>query len=178
MATQATKRRSKSTSPARRSPAKTALTTGTEPKTKIVFGLVFDLRGTLIPVSTTGLEEAKKEGVELTLPAPVNLGSFEDFSAWFKKQFNVEIPKAAELPEPLAKILTKLESLEVTVTRAHIKIPGEPDTGKEKEATLYTLELSAAWPKSKGGIELIPGVLEIQGAMFGVSNEPTKKTAE
>ncbi|HEU5063749.1 MAG TPA: hypothetical protein VFT79_11445 [Solirubrobacterales bacterium] len=177
MATQATKRRSKSTSPATRGQAKTPLTAGTAPETKIVFGLVFDLRGTLIPVSTTGLEEAKKNGVELTLPAPVNLGSFEDFSAWFKKQFNVEIPKASELPEPLGKILGKLESLEVTVTRAHIKIPPEVEGQKEREATLYTLELSAAWPKSKGGIELIPGVLEIQGAMFGVSNEPKKPAA-
>jgi hypothetical protein len=170
----ATKSRSKRT-PATKSQSNVAVIEAGAPKTKLVFGLVFDLRGTLIPVSTANLEEAKKEGVEFTLPEPVNLGSFEDFSEWFNTQFKVEIPKAGTLPEPLGKILTKLESLEVTVTRAHIKVPGEPEEGKEKEATLYTIELSAAWPKSKGGIELIPGVLEIQGAMFGVSNEPTKK---
>ncbi len=172
----ATKSR-KSTTPARRSQANVMLKEETEPKTKVVFGLVFDLHGTLVPVSTANLEEAKKEGVEFTLPEPVNLGSFEDFSEWFKKQFGVDIPKAEELPEPLGKVLGKLAKLEVTVTQAHIKVPGEPEAGKKKAATLFTIELTASWPKSEGGIVLIEDVLEIQGAMFGVSNEPKKKAA-
>jgi hypothetical protein len=143
----------------------------------VAFGITFNLRGQLIPVSTASIAEAKEKGIELGLPGPVELGSFEDFSKWFKEQFNVDIPKAEELPKPLDEIIGKLTKLVVTVSQAWIHVPSENEKEKEKKVTEYVLMLTAEWPKSEGGIELIPKVLTIEGAMFGVSNKQAQKAA-
>src|SRR4051812_13379437 len=146
----------------------------TAPETHIEFGVTFNLRGQLIPVRASDITNAKKNGLELTLPSAVKLGSFNDFTAWFKKQFNIDIPSADELPPPLDQVIGKLASLEVTVSTAHVKVPPADPAG---QPTLYTLLLTAEWPAGETGIPLIPGVLTIDGGVFGVSNEPPKPPA-
>jgi hypothetical protein len=161
-----TKQPSRATSPA---------LVGEEPKAHVAFGITFNLRGQLIPVSTASITEAKEKGIELGLPGPVELGSFEDFTVWFKKQFNVDIPKAEELPKPLDGIVGKLSKLVVTVSQAWIHVPSDKQK-EEKKFTEYVLMLTAEWPPSEGGIVLIPEILTIEGAMFGVSNKEAQKS--
>ncbi|WP_143286576.1 hypothetical protein [Burkholderia ubonensis] len=147
-----------------------AVTVAETPSTHLVFGLNFNLHGTMVPVSTDDIANAKAKGIEFTLPERVNLGTLTDFQAWFKKQFGIDLPLGTDLPPPLGAIMNKLTTLDVSVEQFHVKIPGTdtPDAPK-----LYTLAMSAIWP-ADGGIPLIPGVLTIDGAVFGASNEPPK----
>lgn len=159
-------------------PARTAAAppAGEEPKAHVAFGITFNLRGQMIPVSTASITEAEEKGIELGLPGPVELGSFDDFTVWFKKQFNVDIPKPEELPKPLDGIVGKLAKLVVTVSQAWIHVPSDKQK-EEKKFTEYVLLLTAEWPASEGGIVLIPEILTIEGAMFGVSNKEAQKVA-
>jgi hypothetical protein len=141
------------------------------PQTKIVFGVTFNLHGTQVPVSTADIANAAKQGIEFTLPSPVDLGTLTDFQAWFEKQFAIKLPLGTDLPSPLGDIMSKLATLDVSVDQFHVKIPGSDNKDDPK---LYTLAMSAVWPPGQG-IPLIPGVLSIDGAVFGVTNEP--KTA-
>ncbi len=144
-----------------------------EPTTKLVFGVTFNLHGTQVPISTDDVADAAKNGIEFRLPQAVDLGTLDDFVAWFNNQFGVAIPSANDLPPPLDKIIGLLTSLNVRVDQFHIKIPGTADTDQNK---YYTLAMSAFWTSGEG-IPLIPGVLTIDGAVFGVSNEPPKQSA-
>ncbi|CAD0325934.1 hypothetical protein [Xanthomonas hortorum] len=145
----------------------------TPPSTHLVFGLNFNLHGTMVPVSTDDIANAKTNGIEFTLPAPVDLGTLDDFAAWFKTQFNIDLPGADQLPAPLDSIMSKLTTLDVAVDQFHIKVPG---TASPDQSTLYTLAMSAVWPDGQG-IPLIPGVLSIEGAVFGASNETPKSNS-
>jgi len=140
------------------------------PSAHLVFGLNFNLHGTMVPVSTDDIANAKTKGIEFTLPEAVNLGTLTDFQAWFQKQFGVNLPLGTDLPSPLGKIMELLTTLDVSVDQFHIKVPG---TESEDQNKLYTLAMSAIWPAGQG-IPLIPGVLTIDGAVFGVSNEAPK----
>ncbi len=135
--------------------------------TNVVFGVVFDLNGTHVPVSTKDIANAKANGIEFTLPQEVELGTMNDFAKWFSDKFKVTLPKPAEMPPPLDTVLGKLADLKVTVRQFHVKIPG---TGSSDTAKLFTINLSGSWPENQG-IELIPDVLSIEGVVFGVSNE-------
>lgn len=159
-------------SPQTKAPANrpVALVKDDPPATKLVFGLNFDLHGTMVPVSTDDISKMKTEGIDFTLPEPVDLGTLNDFTAWFNKQFGVNIPSADQLPAPLDKIIGKLATLDVAVEQFHIKVPG---TASKDQNKLFTLAMSAIWPDGEG-IDLIPGVLSIQGAVFGATNESPK----
>lgn len=78
----------------------------------------------MVPVSTDDIANAKTNGIEFTLPAPVDLGTLDDFAAWFKTQFNIDLPSADQLPAPLDSIMGKLTTLDVAVDQFHIKVPG------------------------------------------------------
>jgi len=143
------------------------------PATKLVFGVTFNLHGTQVPISTADIADAKKKGIQFTLPQPVDLGTLTDFQTWFKTQFGVDLPLGTDLPDPLGQIMTKLATLDVSVDQFHVKIPGSDNPSDPK---LFTLAMSAIWPPG-GGIPLIPNVLSIDGGFFGVTNEPPKSTA-
>ena len=140
------------------------------PATKLVFGLNFNLHGTIVPVSTDDIANAKTNGIKFELPAPVDLGTLTDFQAWFKSQFGIDLPLGTDLPPPLGSIMDKLTTLDVSVDQFRINVPG---TASENKSTLYTLAMAAQWPAGQG-IPLIPGVLTIDGAVFGATNETSK----
>ena len=138
---------------------------GDAPVNQIVFGITFNLNDTLVPISTDDLANIKANGIELALPSPTTIGTIKDFITWFNNQFKVTLPDASSFPPPLNTIFDKITSLVWTVNAAHVKVPpsGSPDP------TLYTLMITAEWIGE--GIVLIPNVLSIQGAVFGVTNE-------
>jgi hypothetical protein len=146
---------------------------GDDPPTNIVFGITFDINGTQVPISTEDIADARAKGIDLGLPGPVVIGSIDDFTAWFKRQFGIDLPRPEDFPPPLNDIFAKLTSLVWTVNAAHINIPGTDRPGPK----LFTLTVTAAWPQGQG-IPIIPGVLTIDGAVFGVSNEKPKTPSE
>jgi hypothetical protein len=137
-------------------------TNGTKPE--IVFGINFEINGTLVPL-TTVIGDPSKNGMEFALPGPVDLGTIADFITWFSDTFKVDLPDGSTFPAPLDGIVGKLSDLDFTVTQFHVKVPPSSDS----TGTQYTFALSALWPGA--GIDLIPDVLSIQGATFGLSNE-------
>jgi hypothetical protein len=140
-----------------------------EPNEKsIIFGIVFKLRDQEIRVMTTDIAEPLAKGVDLRLPEPARLGTIDDIFKWFEEQFDVKLPKGDTFPYPLDEVFIKIVSLVWTVEEAHIYVPPGDKSNKE-DPTTYTLTVSAEWPDK--GITLVPGVLEIKGAVFGLTNE-------
>jgi hypothetical protein len=138
------------------------------PTNQVVFGITFNLNNTLVPISSDDVANVKTNGIEMTLPGPTVIGTIADFVTWFNGQFKtVQLPAASDFPPPLNTIFDKIASLVWTVNAAHVKVP--PSTSQDP--ILYTLTISAAWTGT--GIPLIPGVLSIQGGVFGVTNEGT-----
>lgn len=136
------------------------------PTNQVVFGITFNLNNTLVPISSDDVANIKANGIELALPGPTTIGTIADFISWFNKQFpSVQLPPATSFPPPLDKIFDKITSLVWTVNAAHVKVPPSGSA----DPTLYTLMITAEWVGE--GIPLIPNVLSIQGAVFGVTNE-------
>lgn len=144
------------------------------PNTKVRFGIILELNGTLVPVTTGDIANAKANGLEFTLQQPVSLPDFNAFSTWISTHFNVTIPAATDLPPPLDTVVGRLEALVVTIETFHIKIAGSATASSDPGSRVQlTVEANATF----GGdpVELIPQVLGIQGFIFGFSNEPMPK---
>lgn len=140
--------------------------TSTSPN--IVFGITFDLNGQQIPISSSDILDIKTKGIDLALPGPTTIGTIDDFITWFNTQFGIQLPDPTTFPPPLNTIFGKITSLVWTVNAAHVHVYPAGST----ESTAYTLTVTAAWAAGQG-IPLIPNVLTIDGAVFGVTNEST-----
>jgi hypothetical protein len=167
MTTQVAKRKPSKPKAAKRPPSREVgqLGEGEANSAHFVFGVTFDINGTLIPVNTDQLSELKTKGIELELPEDIKLGTGKEFVEWVEKEFGVKIP-LAELPPPLNTIATKLSELEVTIEKAYIHVPA-----KENEPTLYTLKVSGVWKESTK----LFGPVALKGILFGVSNQEGAK---
>ncbi|ELX09340.1 hypothetical protein Jab_2c14060 [Janthinobacterium sp. HH01] len=131
------------------------------------FGVILDVNGSAVPVSTTDISNVKKNGAEFTLQTPIALGSIDKFEKWAQDKFNVSLPTAADFPPPLNTVVGAITGMEITVEYAHIKIPPATTTTPDP-AVAYTLQVNGQLPDE---ISLIPNVLGIAGFVFGVSNE-------
>ncbi|SED76206.1 hypothetical protein SAMN05444161_7158 [Rhizobiales bacterium GAS191] len=131
------------------------------------FGIVLDLNGSAVPISSGDIANAKANGVEFTLQNAINLGSIAQFQKWVSDKFSVSLPAAADLPAPLDKVVGTITNMEVTIEKAHIKVPGSAD----KSGVKFTIEANGAFQPE---ISLIDGKLGIQGLVFGFSNEPAE----
>jgi len=133
------------------------------------FGIILNINGTLVPVSTVDLANAKANGVEFTLQNPVDLGKLDAFRGWVNSTFKVSIPDASALPSPLDTVVGTIVNTEITVEKAHIKVPGSNAQGA---TTQYTLQVNGALPST---VQLIPGttLLGVDGFVFGFTNEGT-----
>jgi hypothetical protein len=162
MTTQVAKRKPSKPKAAKRPPSReVGQLEGEEGSAHFVFGITFDINGTLIPVNTDELAKVKEKGVELELPENIKLGTGKEFVEWVEKEFGVKIP-LAELPSPLDAISKKLTEMEVTIEKAYIHVPA-----KESESTQYTLRVSGEWKESTK----IFGPVALKGVLFGVSNQ-------
>ncbi len=133
----------------------------------IRFGIILNVNGTSVPVTSEDVSTALTKGVEFTLQNAVSLGSIDLFEDWVSKKFKVDMPKASSLPKPLSDVVGVITGMYVTVEKAHIKVPPSGDSG----SVGYTLEVNGTFQPE---IPLIPGTLGIQGMVFGFSNEPAE----
>jgi hypothetical protein len=131
----------------------------------IRFGIILDINGKSVPVTSGDLGSAKAKGVEFTLQDPITLGSIDDFETWVGDKFGVTLPKAADLPPPLDKVVGVITGMIITVEKAHVKVPGSDTPGA---SVGVTLEVNGTFNPE---IVLITDKLGIQGMVFGFSNE-------
>jgi len=150
-----------------KSPTRALTLPATTTSASIRFGIILDVNGTSVPVTSEDLANAKANGVEFTLQNAVTLGSINDFESWVSTQFNVSLPTAADLPPPLDSVVGAITGMIITVEKAHIKVPGSAS----KDGVGYTLETNGTFQPE---IPLIAGKLGIQGMVFGFSNEPAE----
>lgn len=130
----------------------------------IRFGVILDINGNSVPITSGDLANAKAKGVEFTLQNPIDLGSIDKFIAWVGPKFGVNLPTAADLPPPLDKVVGTITGMEITVEKAHVKVPGSGST----DPVAITLEVNGTFTPE---ISLIDGKLGIEGLVFGFSNE-------
>lgn len=144
---------------------------GDTSKNKLVFGIVVDVNGTEVPISTDDIGDYVNNGFKFELPQPVELGSFQDLFDWLKNNFGVEVPPATSLPNPLNDMVGAIETLVFSVDQLAFQIPGKNQEGKP---TTYNLRISGSWDQAK---PIIPGleVLKLKGGVFGVTNMDNSK---
>jgi hypothetical protein len=134
----------------------------------IRFGIILDINGKPVPVTSGDLGSAKSKGVEFLLQEPLDLGTIEQFQVWVNDKFKVSMPLAGELPTPLNDVVGAITHMEITVEKAHVKVPGS-DTPNASVGV--TLEVNGTFQPE---IVLIQDKLGIQGLVFGFSNEPSE----
>tara|TARA_R110000868_G_scaffold119310_6_gene316005 strand:+ start:15342 stop:15851 length:510 start_codon:yes stop_codon:yes gene_type:complete len=141
---------------------------------KMVFGIVIEINGTEVPISTDDISNWKKNGFDFKLPQPIHMGSFDDLFKWLKDNFNVEIPDIGSLPSPLNEMIAAITSLSFSVEQLAFFIPG---TESKKQERTFTLRVAGSWADAK---PIIPGleVLKLKGGVFGVTNMDNSQAAD
>lgn len=140
------------------------------PSYDIRFGVILDINGSPVPITSGMLSEAKKKGVEFELQSPIDLGSLDEFREWVNEKFKVSLPASEDLPSPLDKVVGAITGMQITVEKAHVKVPGSESTEK---TVLVLLEVNGTFQPE---ISLIDGKLGIQGMVFGFSNWPASES--
>ena len=152
--------------PTSRARALATLEAGDGSSSSACFGVILNINGSLVPVSTADLANAKANGVEFTLQNPVDIGSLNAFKTWVNTTFKVSLPDASSLPSPLDTVVSTIADTEITVQQAHIKVPGSNGPAGVK----YTLQVNGKLPST---VQLIPNttLLGVDGFVFGFTNE-------
>jgi hypothetical protein len=158
---------------ARSTEVRTVLKDDPTPSTPAIsFGIVFDINGTAVPISSEDITKIKEQGVKMELPNPVVLGSIDDLLAWLDKTFGVTFPTDTGIGW-LNDIIKKVTSMVFTVIVFKLEIPGStaPD-----QNTRYALQIGGQF--SGEPLYIVPGLksLGIRGGVFGVSNIPPALT--
>lgn len=134
-------------------------------KYAIRFGIILDINGTAVPITSADVTNALTNGVEFTLQQPITLPTIAEFQTWVNDKFKVKLPDATALPTPLNTVVSTITDMKVTVEKLHLKVPGSKDT----DGVQFTIEANGAFQDE---IVLIKDTLGIQGFVFGFSNEP------
>jgi hypothetical protein len=153
-----------STAPARRTTALAAA--GDTSTTNLVFGIVFEINGKQVPISTADVADAVKNGFEFTLPGPVDLGTIADLNTWLNTQWGVPVVDPSTWPDVLKNVWNKAVSLDFTVAELHVKVPPKGSS----DPVQFTFGMTGTWADP---IVLLP-VLKIGGIFAGATNEPKK----
>lgn len=142
---------------------------------RLVFGIVVDVNGTEIPISTDDIGNYVTNGFNFKLPQPVHLGSFNDLFNWLSENFGVTVPDPKDLPSPLNDMVNAVVTLVFTVDQLAFHIPGTQAPANDK--VTYNLRISGSWDEAK---PIIPGVnvLKLKGGVFGVANMPNTQQSE
>ena len=153
-----------------------ALANGDANKPRPILGVTLELNNKEVLISTENIDPSK--GFEFGLTEPVPLGSPGDFLDWISKTFNIkpslkDTLNPDKLPDPIKKLLDEIINAEITVVKAHIKVP--PKGTDAAANTKYTLKFSATM---HDGIDLIPNVLKLKGGVLGVTNEKAAEETE
>jgi hypothetical protein len=147
------------------------VTAGAAPPITPIFGVVIELNGTPVPISSDSVDPTK--GFSFTLPEPVDIGTPSDFLGWVDTTFGTDLKKTLDpsgLPTPIADLVSKLLNVDISVEQASINVPPKGSA----DSVTFTIALAATFPGA--GIQLIPGsnVLTLKGGVAGATNQPPK----
>jgi hypothetical protein len=150
-------------------PVRRATAVGVPPATKLVFGVVFDLNGAKVPVSTADVADAITNGFEFTMPKPVDIGTIAQLGTWLNTQFGVPVVDPSTWPDVLKNVWNKAVSLDFGVEELHVKVPPKGST----DPIQFTFGMTGTW----GDDPIVLGPLKIDGIFAGATNEPKKPAA-
>ncbi len=164
---------------AKSSPSQLADPTPPAPTPQAILGLVLDVNSTPVTINAGTITAFKTKGIELGITNPVDLGTVSDMITYLNSTFSISIPTGdavKDLPSPLGDILQKVEGLDVTIVKAHVKLPPtmQPDGTTKIDPPLpntYTLVMSVLESGTDDVLKI--GPLGLKGAVIGVTNEPT-----
>jgi hypothetical protein len=133
-------------------------------------GIVLEINGEDVAIEPAkALTDAKKNGVEFSLPRRVEVGTAADLHAFLNTLTDgvPPLPSGDNFPSPLDSAYEKVMSLNLAVEALTLKVPPsvkEDGSGKFDPPlpTTFTLGLSATW-SDNDKVELIQGKLAIKG---------------
>ena len=120
--------------------------------TNLNAGVILEINGQDVAIEPAkAITDAKKKGVEYSLPRPVTLGTADDLNDFLKTLADdvPALPTGDNFPSPLDKVYKKLTSLNLTVEELKLKVPpslnedGTPIASPK--STAFTIGLSATW---------------------------------
>lgn len=133
---------------------------GGEITAKASFSMTFLVKDKSFIVKMDDITNIVKNGLELKLDEPMDLGSFADFYSWAKEKIAPGIPDLAELQK--VKILDQFMSGEIKILTFNIKTPGT-----ENKKQHYDVSVSITFKKEEG--ITIVGPLKLSQLNFGVN---------
>ena len=137
--------------------------------TDVTFGVILEINGEDVPLEPAkAVTDAKKNGVEYSLPHRVEVGTAAELGAFLNTLANdvPALPSGDSFPTPLDDVYKKVISLNLAVEELNLKVP--PSLNADGSAitpprpTTFTLGLSATWSGNQK-VELITGKLAIKG---------------
>jgi hypothetical protein len=156
-----------------------ATTTVTTPDVQPVLGVVLQIGsnpGTQVPINASSLANFKTQGVDMGLTNPIDLGTIDSIIDWINTEFQsvgmqIQLPTKATiatygLPDPLTSVFTAIFGYDVSIQKAHVKIPASTATDQNK---YYTLVMSVT---ASVDTAVKVGPIALVGATIGVTNEP------
>lgn len=120
--------------------------------TNVNFGVILEINGEDVAIEPPkAITDAKKNGVEFSLPRRVEVGTAEDLTTFITTltDDSFSLPTAEDFPSPLDSAYEKLVSLNLAVEELYLKVPpslnadGTPIT--PTRPTTFNLGLSATW---------------------------------
>jgi hypothetical protein len=139
------------------------------------FGIIFQVhdKPVTVTVDANALKDLKTKGLDLALPAPVDLGqigsdlqALSDIVARLRP--DAKLPAKDELPDPIPKMLDKAGTLRLRVDELRLHIP-PPGNAQDLR---YSLRIAAEWDEDK---EAVVGPIQIKGFAFGIESPPATK---
>jgi hypothetical protein len=137
--------------------------------TDVNFGVILEINGEDVTIEPAkAVTDAKKNGVEFSLPRRVEIGTAAELGAFLGTLTDdtVALPSGDSFPSPLDSAYKKLVSLNLAVEELNLKVP--PSLNPDGTAitptrpTTFTLGLSATW-SNDDKVDLISGKLAIKG---------------
>lgn len=146
----------------------------------VSFGITFVIKGknkdekvqeTKVPIWVDDITNARNEGLDLTLPDNTTLGSVKQIENWISGVFGKKPPNHDNLPERLGKVVTELESGEITMNKFHLHFPGKDH---KEDRFKYNIRASVNFAQSVDlGDNSFP--IGVKAATLGVNNLNAKK---
>ena len=143
--------------------------------TNVNFGIILEINGEDVAIEPAkAVTDAKKNGVEFSLPRRVEIGTAAELRAFLTTLTDdtVSLPSGDSFPSPLDSAYNKLISLNLAVEKLDLKIPpsqnADGSTITPSKPTTFTLGLSATW-SNNDKVDLITGRLAIKGLYVKVA---------
>ncbi|OZH53061.1 hypothetical protein AFK68_20215 [Hydrocoleum sp. CS-953] len=108
--------------------------------TNVNFGVVLEINGEDVAIEPTkAVTDAKKNGVEFSLPRRVEVGTAADLAGFLGTLTDEvpSLPSGDSFPSPLDTVYKKLTSLNLAVEELYLKVPPSLDAAGVKLLPIF-----------------------------------------